>query len=213
MERELAICFVALRFRSIFMNDIANNRQLLPALVGRHAQAFNVARIFVWRRPMPLKIGDPAPAFALAVLGGDTVSLESLKGRPFVLYFYPKDSTPGCTAEAVDFTKHIKTFEALKTRVIGVSKDSLESHEKFALKQKLKIALASDREIETAHAYGVWVEKTLYGKKSMAMERSTFLIDGKGVIRAIWRKVKVAGHAEAVLQAIREIADAPPPSR
>jgi len=154
---------------------------------------------------MDLKPGDKAPAFRLATDGGGEVSLNALKGQPFVLYFYPKDDTSGCTKEAIDFTTAAKKFEALGVRLIGVSKDSAASHDKFKAKYKLKLTLASDPETETALAYGVWVEKSMYGRKYMGMERATFLVDAKGKIREIWRKVKVPGHAEAVLAAARSL--------
>lgn len=153
---------------------------------------------------MDLKPGDKAPKFKLATDGGGEVSLTGLKGTPFVLYFYPKDDTTGCTREAIDFTKLAKKFEALGVALVGVSKDSTASHDKFKTKHKLKLTLASDPETKIAQAYGVWVEKSLYGRKYMGMERSTFLIDASGKIREIWRKVKVDGHAEAVLAAAKE---------
>lgn len=154
---------------------------------------------------MDLQPGDKAPPFKLATAGGGETSLSRLKGRPFVLYFYPKDNTSGCTREAVDFTKLSGTFEALGFEVIGVSKDSIASHDRFKSKHKIKLTLASDPETETAQAYGVWVEKSLYGRRYMGMERATFLIDAKGKIRRIWRKVKVPGHAEAVLAAAKSL--------
>jgi thioredoxin-dependent peroxiredoxin len=147
---------------------------------------------------MALKPGDKAPPFALATEKGE-LSLSALAGKPFVLYFYPKDSTAGCTREAIDFSARRKKFADLGVAVIGISKDSLASHQKFAAKHKLTITLASDPQTETAVAYGVWVEKSLYGKRYMGMERSTFLVDGKGLIHKIWREVKVEGHADAVL--------------
>ena len=149
---------------------------------------------------MELAVGDKAPSFKLAVEGG-TLYAAKLKGTAYVLYFYPKDNTSGCTREAIDFSKHIKAFEKIGVTVIGVSKDSLASHDGFARKHKLKLVLASDEEIETARAFGVWVEKKLYGRTFMGMERATFLIDGKGILRAVWRKVKVEGHAGKVLDA------------
>lgn len=152
---------------------------------------------------MDLKLGDKAPAFKLATDGGGEVSLSSLKGNPVVLYFYPKDNTTGCTKEAIEFSKLAKKFQDLGVTVIGMSKDSAESHDRFKAKHKLKVTLASDPETKIAQDYGVWVEKTLYGRKSMGVERATFLIDGAGKIRAIWRKVKVDGHAEAVLEAAK----------
>jgi peroxiredoxin Q/BCP len=150
---------------------------------------------------MAVAEGEKAPSFKLATDDGGGVTLAGLKGQGVVLYFYPKDDTSGCTREAVDFTAAAKKFDKLGVRVIGVSKDSLESHEKFRKKHKLKIALASDTQLKAANAYGVWGEKTLYGRKYMGMERATFLIDAKGVVRKIWRKVKVPGHVEAVLDA------------
>jgi thioredoxin-dependent peroxiredoxin len=149
--------------------------------------------------------GDRAPTFKFQTDDRGEISTASLKGTPFVLYFYPKDDTSGCTKEAIGFSEAKKKFESTGVTVIGVSKDSLESHKKFRTKHKLKITLASDPEIETAESYGVWGEKTLYGRKYMGMERATFLVDGKGVIRQIWRKVKVPGHVEAVLAAAREL--------
>jgi peroxiredoxin Q/BCP len=153
-----------------------------------------------------LQEGDKAPAFRLPGDGGDTLSPADFKGQTVVLYFYPKDDTPGCTKEAIDFSSAAKRFKAAGAVVIGVSKDSPKSHDKFKTKHKLTVHLASDEEIKAAKAYGVWVEKSLYGRKYMGMERATFLIDPKGVIRKIWRKVSVSGHAEAVLEAVKAMA-------
>ena len=133
--------------------------------------------------------------------GGEEVSLAALKGHPFVLYFYPKDDTPGCTKEAIGFSEKIKEFDKLGVKVIGVSKDTLAKHAKFREKHSLSVVLAADEDGKTCEAFGVWVEKNMYGRKYMGIERATFLIDGKGVIRNIWRKVKVKGHVEAVLEA------------
>jgi thioredoxin-dependent peroxiredoxin len=154
---------------------------------------------------MDLKPGDKAPKFRLATDGGGEVSLAALKGQSFVLYFYPKDDTSGCTKEAIGFSENKKKFEALGVEVIGVSKDSAASHDRFKTKYKLKIVLGSDPETEMALSYGVWVKKSMYGRKYMGMERSTFLVDEKGVIREIWRKVKVPGHVEAVLAAAKAL--------
>ena len=154
---------------------------------------------------MELTPGDKAPKFRLASDGGGDVSLASLKGQPFALYFYPKDDTSGCTKEAIDFSENQRAFKALDVTVIGVSKDSTASHDKFKAKHKLKIVLASDPETETALSYGVWVKKSMYGRSYMGMERATFLVDAKGVIREIWRKVKVSGHVEAVLAAAKAL--------
>lgn len=147
--------------------------------------------------------GDRAPAFKMTTDAGDGISSAALKGKSYILYFYPKDDTSGCTREAIDFSAAKKKFDALGIEIVGVSKDSTTSHEKFRKKHKLKITLASDPEIETAQAYGVWVQKTLYGRKYMGMERATYLIDAKGVIRRVWRKVKVPHHVEAVLDAAK----------
>jgi peroxiredoxin Q/BCP len=154
---------------------------------------------------MDLEPGDKAPSFTLATDGGGKISLAKLKGRPFVLYFYPKDDTSGCTKEAVAFSENMKNFDKLGVNLVGVSKDSVASHDRFKTKYGLKLTLASDPDVATAKAYGVWVEKSLYGRKYMGMERATFLIDSKGVIREIWRKVKVAGHVEAVFAAAKAL--------
>ena len=154
---------------------------------------------------MDLKPGDQAPPFRLATDGAGKVSLSGLKGAPFVLYFYPKDNTSGCTKEALSFTAHSKKFQALGVAVIGVSKDDVASHDRFKVKHKLKLILASDPETKTARDYGVWVEKSMYGRKYMGLERATFLVDAKGKIREIWRKVKIPGHVEAVLAAAKTL--------
>ena len=152
-----------------------------------------------------LKPGDKAPAFDLPADGGERISLAGLKGKSVVLYFYPKDDTSGCTAEAIAFTQAAKAFKKAGAVVVGVSKDSPASHDKFKTKHKLDVTLAADEDIATAQAYGVWVEKSLYGRRYMGMERATFAIDGKGVIRAIWRKVKVPGHAAEVLKFVTSL--------
>jgi thioredoxin-dependent peroxiredoxin len=153
---------------------------------------------------MALQAGDKAPNFKLQSDAG-LVSKASLKGKPFVVYFYPKDDTSGCTKEAIAFTGALKQFEKLGVFVLGVSKDSLESHQKFKTKHKLKIALGSDPDIKMAEDWGVWGEKTLYGRKYMGMERATFLVDAKGVIAEAWHKVKVPGHVEKVLEAAKSL--------
>jgi peroxiredoxin Q/BCP len=152
-----------------------------------------------------LSEGDKAPSFRIETDGGENVSSASLKGAPYVVYFYPKDDTSGCTKEAIGFSQALKKFEKLGVTVLGVSKDSVESHAKFRKKHKLKIALGSDPGTKMANDWGVWGEKTLYGRKYMGMERATFLVDGKGVIKHTWRKVKVPGHVEAVLQAAESL--------
>jgi peroxiredoxin Q/BCP len=150
-----------------------------------------------------LSTGDKAPDFKLAMDDGGSVSRASLKGHPFVIYFYPKDDTSGCTKEAIEFSAALSKFAKLGVELIGVSKDSLESHEKFKKKYKLKLALGSDPDIKTATAFGVWVEKSMYGRKYMGMERATFLVDAKGLIVEAWHKVKIPGHVEAVLAAAK----------
>ena len=152
-----------------------------------------------------LEPGDRAPDFDLPADSGGRVSLSRLKGKSVVLYFYPKDNTSGCTAEALAFSKDAKLFAAAGAVVIGVSKDSVASHDRFKAKYALSLTLAADEETKTAEAYGVWVEKSMYGRRYMGMERATFLIDGRGVIRQIWRKVKVPGHSAEVLKAVKNL--------
>ncbi|MBL8538532.1 MAG: thioredoxin-dependent thiol peroxidase [Hyphomonadaceae bacterium] len=148
-----------------------------------------------------LKAGDPAPLFDLPTAGGGRISLASLKGQRVVVYFYPKDDTPGCTQEALNFTEKTKAFANAKTTVIGVSRDSVAKHDKFAAKHGLSLTLASDEAGDVCRDYGVWVEKTLYGRTFMGIERSTFLIDEEGKLARIWRKVSVRGHVDDVLAA------------
>jgi peroxiredoxin Q/BCP len=152
-----------------------------------------------------LSAGDKAPAFKLPGAGAAAVSLASLKGKTVVVYFYPKDDTTGCTREAIDFTGLKADFEAAGAVVIGVSPDSVESHAKFAAKHELDVMLLSDESKEMLEAYGVWAEKSMYGRKYMGVERTTFLIDGKGRIARVWNKVKVPGHAAEVLEAARAL--------
>ena len=149
--------------------------------------------------------GDIAPDFQLPTDDGTILELSAMRGSPLVLYFYPKDDTSGCTKEALAFTEHVKDFSALGTRVVGVSPDSVAAHEKFKTKHGLSVTLASDPEKQVCDAYGVWVEKSMYGRKYTGVERSTFLIDAEGRVARAWRKVKVPGHAEAVLDALKQI--------
>jgi peroxiredoxin Q/BCP len=151
-----------------------------------------------------LKEGDKAPPFSLPGDDGP-IALKDLKDTNVVLYFYPKDNTPGCTKEAMGFSELAGAFKKTATVVIGVSKDSLKAHAKFRADHKLKVRLGSDPEAKVINDYGVWVEKTNYGRKYMGIERATFLIDAKGVVRRIWRNVKVAGHADAVLAAAQAL--------
>jgi thioredoxin-dependent peroxiredoxin len=154
---------------------------------------------------MNLKPGDKAPDFTLATDGGRKVTLSKLKGQKVILYFYPRDDTSGCTAEACGFRDNYAGFGKSGASVIGVSRDSVVSHDKFKKKHDLPFALASDEDGEVSQAYGTWVEKSMYGRKYMGMDRATFLIDPKGVIRNIWRKVKVPGHVAEVLEAAKSI--------
>lgn len=149
--------------------------------------------------------GDKAPDFKLRSDGGGEISLSKLKGKNAVIYFYPKDDTPGCTIEAMDFSGLKSKFDAVNTMVIGISKDSVTRHDNFKSKHQLKLTLAADEDANVIEKFGVWVLKKNYGKEYMGIERATFLIDGKGIIRNIWRKVKVKGHAEAVLKAAKEL--------
>ena len=148
---------------------------------------------------------DIAPDFTLPRDGGDSISLSGLRPGPVVLFFYPRDDTSGCTKEAVAFSGMKSTFDAAGATVIGISKDSVASHEKFRDKHDLTVPLLSDAEDKICEAYGVWTEKSMYGKKFFGIERSTFLIDGEGRIARVWRKVKVPGHAEEVLEAVRAL--------
>lgn len=153
-----------------------------------------------------LGIGDIAPDFNLPRDGGAEQSLSQLRGKPVVLYFYPKDDTSGCTLEAHDFTALKPEFDKIGVEIIGMSPDKAAKHDKFKQKHELNITLVSDEEKTTLMAYGVWVEKSMYGRKYMGVERTTFLIDKTGKIAEIWHKVKVPGHAQAVLQAAGKIA-------
>ena len=154
---------------------------------------------------MSAEEGKKAPDFTLQATGGRTVSLKGMKGKPFVLYFYPKADTPGCTKEACGFQEALPAFAGLGIEVIGVSPDKLPAIEKFAAKYNLTFPLASDPDNAAASAYGVWVEKSMYGKKYMGIERSTFLIGKDGEIVKAWRGVKVPGHVEAVAEAAKAL--------
>ncbi len=154
---------------------------------------------------MPVKAGDKAPDFKLPTDGGGDVSLSSFKGKPMVLYFYPKDDTSGCTKEAMGFRDALSAFKKAGAAVVGVSRDSVARHDKFKAKYDLNFPLVSDEEGSLCEAYGVWVEKSMYGRKYMGIERSTFLIDGAGRIARVWRKVKVPGHVDEVLAAVKTL--------
>ena len=154
---------------------------------------------------MPIGIGDRLPAFSLPTDGGGTLASDDLRGRKVVLYFYPKDDTPGCTKEAQAFRDSLDDFARAGAVVIGVSVDGVASHDRFKAKHGLNFQLASDADKALASALGLWVEKSMYGKTYMGVERATFLVDGDGVVRRIWRKVKVPGHAAEVLAAAKAV--------
>lgn len=154
---------------------------------------------------MSLAENDPAPEFTLPATGGRTVSLAAMKGKPFVLYFYPRADTPGCTKEAQGFQQALPELAGIGVDVIGVSKDSVTAQEKFAEKYGLTFPLASDTDGRVVEAYGAWVEKSMYGKSYLGIDRSTVLVDKEGRIAKVWRKVKVPGHAADVVQAARRL--------
>jgi peroxiredoxin Q/BCP len=154
---------------------------------------------------MMLDKGFPAPDFTLPRDGGGEVTLSALRPRAVVLYFYPKDDTPGCTKEAIGFTDMAAEFDAAGVTVIGISKDTVAKHDKFIAKHDLAVTLVSDADSDVCERYGTWVEKSMYGKTYMGIDRATFLIDRDGTIAEVWRKVKVPGHVEAVLDAARAL--------
>ena len=151
------------------------------------------------------KAGDKAPGFKAPGDGGGTVDLAKLKGKNVVLYFYPKDDTPGCTTEACGFRDNLPAFGKVDAVVLGVSRDTVAKHDKFKAKYELPFTLVADEDGAITEAYGTWVEKSNYGRTYMGIERATFLIDRKGVVRRVWRKVKVKGHVEEVLGAVKEL--------
>jgi len=149
--------------------------------------------------------GSKAPDFTLPADGGRDVSLSDFKGKSVVLYFYPKDDTPGCTKEAIGFSEAADAFDAAGAVIIGASKDTVAKHDKFRDKHDLKVILVSDADGDVTERYGAWVEKKMYGKTYMGIERCTFLIGPDGVVRQVWRKVKVPGHVDAVLEAVKSL--------
>jgi peroxiredoxin Q/BCP len=153
---------------------------------------------------MEIEVGKKAPAFTLPDSDGNKVSLKDYMGEKVILYFYPKDNTSGCTAQACDFNDSLKEFDKIKTKVIGISKDSQKSHIKFRDKFELKFTLLSDEEIKIIPKYGIWKEKSMYGKKYRGVERTTFIIDKKGKIEKIYTKVKVTGHVDEILKYLSE---------
>ena len=153
---------------------------------------------------MSLKVGEPAPDFTLPTAGGGEVSLASLRGKKVIVYFYPKADTPGCTKEACGFSEALPDFGGANAEIIGISKDPVKKLDKFAGKYGLQIRLASDETGDVTERYGSWVEKSMYGKTYMGIDRSTFLVDEEGKVQGVWRKVKVPGHVDAVLAAITQ---------
>ncbi|MDW3183938.1 peroxiredoxin [Roseobacter sp.] len=151
------------------------------------------------------EISQPAPDFTLPSTDGGDVTLSALQGQPVVLFFYPRDNTPGCTKESIGFSESKAAFEAAGARVFGISKDSMASHDKFVAKKELTVPLLSDEHGSACEDYGVWKEKSMYGKKFLGIERSTFLIAADGTIARIWPKVKVPGHVEEVLEAVQAL--------
>ena len=154
---------------------------------------------------MAAVVGKKAPDFTAPTDGGKTLKLSELRGKPVVLYFYPKDDTPGCTTEACGFRDAAPDFKKLKAQVIGVSKDSVARHDKFKAKYELNFPLVSDEDGKICEKYGTWIEKSLYGRKYMGIERATFLIDKEGVVRRIWNGVKVKGHVDEVRDALKAL--------
>jgi peroxiredoxin Q/BCP len=181
-----------------------NARRLAVRAPARHNQgALEPTSPFPEDR-MAVLVGKKAPEFTLAGSQGEEVSLGDFKGKSVILYFYPKDDTPGCTREACDFRDAKRKFTTARAVVLGVSPDSLKSHDKFITKFELPFTLLSDPDHALAEAYGTWVEKSMYGRKYMGIERSTFVIDPAGKVKAVFRKVKVDGHVDEVLAALKE---------
>lgn len=152
-----------------------------------------------------VETGQSVPKFSIPTDDAGNISSDGLMGRKYVIYFYPKDDTPGCTTEAKGFTEMKAEFDATGVTVVGISKDTLAKHEKFRAKHELSVLLGSDEDGTVCDAFGVWVEKNMYGRKYMGIERATFLMDAEGIVQRIWRKVKVKGHVEAVLEAAKEM--------
>jgi peroxiredoxin Q/BCP len=152
-----------------------------------------------------VSVGKQVPDFTLPATGGQDIALSDFRGKNVVVYFYPKDSTPGCTTEGQDFRDRISTFRRRRTVILGISRDSIKSHENFKARQQFPFELLSDTDEKVCRLFDVIREKNMYGRKVMGIERSTFLIDGAGVLRREWRKVSVKGHVEEVLQAIKEL--------
>ena len=154
---------------------------------------------------MSLAVGDKAPDFTIATDGGGTFCLSEMMGHNVIIYFYPKDDTPGCTKEACEFRDSLPDFSKSSSKIIGISKDTVVKHDKCKSKYELPFTLGADVEGAVCEAYGTWVEKSMYGRQYMGIERATFLVDKEGVVQGIWRKVKVKGHVEEVLAAVQNL--------
>ena len=154
---------------------------------------------------MSLAVGDKAPDFTIATDGGGTFCLSEMMGHNVIIYFYPKDDTPGCTKEACEFRDSLPDFSNSSSKIIGISKDTVAKHDKFKSKYELSFTLGADLEGDVCEVYGTWVEKSMYGRQYMGIERATFLVDKEGVLQGIWRKVKVKGHVEEVLGAVQNL--------
>ena len=154
---------------------------------------------------MSLTIGDKAPDFTVATDGGGTFCLSEMVGHNVIIYFYPKDDTPGCTKEACEFRDSLPDFSKTSSKIIGISKDTVAKHDKFKSKYELPFTLGADVEGAVCEAYGTWVEKSMYGRQYMGIERATFLVDREGVVQGVWRKVRVKGHVEEVLAAVQNL--------
>jgi len=154
---------------------------------------------------MSLAVGDKAPDFTIATDGGGTFCLSEMMGHNVIIYFYPKDDTPGCTKEACEFRDSLPDFSKSDSKIIGISKDTVTKHDKFKSKYELPFTLGADLEGAVCEAYGTWVEKSMYGRQYKGIERATFLVDKEGVVQGIWRKVKVKGHVEEVLAAVQNL--------
>ena len=186
----------------IRLGDLKDAEDWIPAFAGMSG---NEEAEMSGTTDVNITEGQPAPAFDMATSDGGRVSSGGLKGKPYVLYFYPKADTPGCTSEGQDFSALADQFAAAGATIVGVSRDPVKKLDRFRAKYDLKVVLASDEPGDVTGAFGVWGEKTLYGRVYMGVERATFLIDGAGVVRRIWRKVSVKGHAAEVLNAVRSL--------
>jgi peroxiredoxin Q/BCP len=196
---------VAKPVKKIAKKVIKKPVQKISALLKTAKPVLKIVAKTAPKKSAALDVGSAVPDFTMPATMAGKVSLAALKGKPFVLYFYPKDDTSGCTAQACEFRNTLSVFNNLGAEVIGVSKDTMESHEKFSRKYNLTFPLASDETSGICEKFGTWVQKSMYGRSYMGIERSTFVIDSKGVIRAVWRKVSVPGHIDEVKKAVEAL--------